>query len=53
LNFSSENEDEIYSESEEKECWYKANNINVKLETLKGELESQHNKMKANEYNKK
>lgn len=40
------------SESEA-ECWYDVNKIDVRLETLKKELENQHNKMMASEYNKK
>jgi hypothetical protein len=40
------------SESEE-ECWYEVNEIDAKLQNLKRELENQHNKMMASEYNKK
>jgi hypothetical protein len=45
-------ESESYSEPEE-ESWYEVNKVDVKLEILKKELENQHNKIKANEYNKK
>src|SRR5207253_1863050 len=40
------------SEEENEELW-EGNKIDVKIKTLKKELESHHNKMKVNEYNKK
>jgi len=60
FNADDENLDEIESQSEqseisesEEENLYKVNNIDAKINALRRELESQHNKMKVVEYNKK
>ena len=53
INHDIEGEKSVTESEEENEELWEGNKIDVKIKTLKKELESHHNKMKVNECNKK